>query len=130
MEYARLNVRIGKKTMELLNRLSGDYGMSKTGLVAYILGQFCNNYEQFMTDLPERLKSVLIQKAQEINVHGSGSLSGDVEHRIREIRHYHDNLRNFMPGDDDGAATYGVIMRSQIQDLLQILDAAEPGADA
>lgn len=47
------------------------------------------------------------------------------ERRIKEIRHYHNRLRDFLPGDDDGAATYGVVLRSQIQDLLQILDDAE-----
>jgi hypothetical protein len=54
----------------------------------------------------------------------------EFKHRIREIRHYHYCFRGFPPGDDDGAATYGVIMRSLVHGLLQVLDDAEPEADA
>lgn len=70
MEYARLNIRIGKKTNESLNRISEAYGMTKNGLVAYILGQFVSNHERVMSDLPERLKDVLIQKVQTVNFGG------------------------------------------------------------
>lgn len=42
--------------------------------------------------------------------------------RIKEIQHYHNSLRDFLPGDDDGAATYGVVMRTQVQALLKILE--------
>ena len=64
MEYARLNVRIGKKTMEGLDRLSDRYGMSKSGLVAYILGNYVSNHEQIMSGLPERLQGVLVESLQ------------------------------------------------------------------
>lgn len=45
--------------------------------------------------------------------------------RIKEIQHYHNRFRDFLPGDDDGAATYGVVMRTQVQDLLKILEEIE-----
>lgn len=44
------------------------------------------------------------------------------EWRVQEIRHYHNRFRDFPPGDDKGAATYGIIMRTQVQDLLKILE--------
>lgn len=43
-------------------------------------------------------------------------------HRIKEIKHYHERFRDFPPGDDDGAATYGVVMRTQVQALLELLE--------
>jgi len=61
MEYSRINVRVGKKTVESLNKICEQYGMSKSGLVAYILGQFVSNHEKLMTGLPEKLQDALVE---------------------------------------------------------------------
>ena len=44
-----------------------------------------------------------------------------LRHRVAEIRHYHNRFRDFEPGDDHGAVTYGIVMRSQVQDFLQLV---------
>lgn len=50
------------------------------------------------------------------------SLIDRFNRRIREIILYHNRFKDFRSGDDLSAVTYGMIMRSQIQDLLNILE--------
>lgn len=61
MEYSRINVRVGKKTVQSLNKICEQYGMSKSSLVAYVLGQFVSNHERFMAGLPEKLQDALVE---------------------------------------------------------------------
>lgn len=50
------------------------------------------------------------------------SLTDRFNRRIREVILYHNRFKDFRPGDDLSAVTYGMVMRSQIQDLLDILE--------
>lgn len=53
------------------------------------------------------------------------SLNDRFNRRIREIIFYHNRFRDFRPGDDLSAVTYGMVMRSQIEDLLDILEVSK-----
>lgn len=41
--------------------------------------------------------------------------------RVATIQQYHKQFSDFLPGDDEGAATYGMIMRSQVDGFLKLV---------
>lgn len=50
--------------------------------------------------------------------------------RISEIQHYHNRFRDFNSYDERGAATYAIVMRTQIQDFLKIAEELEEYSNA
>lgn len=42
--------------------------------------------------------------------------------RISEIHLYHNRFKDFRPSDEVSAVTYAMVMRSQVEDLLDILE--------
>lgn len=58
---------------------------------------------------------------KEFGVHEK-SLMDKFNNRISEIHLYHSRFGDFRPGDEVSAVTYAMIMRSQVQDLLDTLE--------
>lgn len=50
-----------------------------------------------------------------------GQIFEKLGNRVAIIQYYHKRFSDFLPGDDEGAATYGMIMRSQVDGFLKLV---------